>query len=72
MAEDFGVAVCAGFDDLAGEYVGVYDGEVVGGGAEEVGDCGFAGCDGAGEAEEEHCCVSAWMTMRVDCSPVIY
>ena len=57
VREDAGVGGGAGGDDLAGEEIGVDDGEGVGGLAEEVGDCGFAGGDGAGEAEEEH----AWL-----------
>lgn len=44
----------AGEDDAAGEEVGVDDGEVVRGGVEEGGDGGFAGCEGAGEADEDH------------------
>ena len=42
---------------MAGEEVGVDDGEVVGGGVEEGGDGGFAGGEGAGEADEDH---GAW------------
>lgn len=57
VGEDASVGARAGFDDLAGEDVGVDDGEGVGGLAEEVGNGGFAGGDGAGEAEEEH----AWL-----------
>ena len=40
----------AGFDDLAGEDVGVDDGDV--GIFEEFGDGGFAGSDAAGEADD--------------------
>lgn len=54
VGDDAVVARGAWFDDLAGEDVGVDDGEVVGGGAEDVGDGGFASCEGAGEAYEEH------------------
>ena len=38
MGEDAAVAVGAGFDDLAGEEVGVDEGEGVRGGGEEAGD----------------------------------
>lgn len=44
----------AGADDGAGEVVGVDYGEGVGGGVEEGGDGGFAGCEGAGQAYEDH------------------
>lgn len=54
VRDDAGVGAGAGADDGAGEEVGVDDGEGVRGEAEEVGDGGFAGGDGAGEAEEEH------------------
>lgn len=54
VRDDAVVARGAGPDDLAGEQVGVDDGEVVGGFGEEGGDGRFAGCDGAGEAYEEH------------------
>ena len=45
---DLRVAVGAGLDGGAGEEVGVDDGEGVRGGAEEGGDGGFAGREGAG------------------------
>ena len=54
MGYDFVVAGRAWFDDLAGDFVGVDDGEVVRGGGENLGDGGFAGCDAAGQSEEEH------------------
>ena len=56
VREDAVVAGGAGFDDFAGEDVGVDDGEGVRGFAEDLRDGGFAGGDGAGEAEEEHGC----------------
>lgn len=62
VRDDAVVGAGAGLDDGAGEEVGVDDGEGVRGGAEEVGDGGFAGGDGAGEAEEEHdCSAGGWM-----------
>lgn len=54
VVDDGGVARGAGLDDLARDEVGVDYGEGVGRFGEEGGDGGFAGCDGAGEAEEEH------------------
>lgn len=48
FSEDLVVGVGSGEDGLAGEEVGVDDGEVVGGGVEEGGDGGFAGGEGAG------------------------
>lgn len=48
FAEDLVVGVGSGEDGLAGEEVGVDDGEVVGGAVEEGGDGGFAGGEGAG------------------------
>ncbi len=54
VRDDAVVAGGAGLDDFAGEQVGVDDGEVVGWLGEEGGDGRFAGCDGAGEAYEEH------------------
>jgi len=45
---DFVVARRSWLDDLAGDFVGVDDGEVVGWGGEDLGDGGFAGCDAAG------------------------
>lgn len=48
MVQDLFVGVGAGLDDLAREEVGVDCGEGVGWGGEEVGDGGFAGCEGAG------------------------
>ena len=71
VAEDLRVGTGAREDGLAGEEVGVYDGEVVRWGLEEGRDGGFAGCEGAGEADEEHgvwvyaCVVVCWcMYMR--------
>ncbi len=55
--DDAGVGGGAGGEGLAGEEVGVDDGEVVGGTLEEGGDGGFAGGEGAGEADEDHGCV---------------
>lgn len=55
MLDDGVVACGAGFDYLAGDEVGVDNGEGVGWFGEEGGDGGFAGCDGACKAEEEHC-----------------
>lgn len=52
--DDFFVGGGAGFDDAAGEEVGIDVGKGVRGGGEEAGDGAFAGGDGAGEAEEEH------------------
>ena len=54
MGDDLCVGAGARLDDLAGEEVGVDDGEGVGRLGEEGGDGGFAGRDGAGEADEEH------------------
>lgn len=54
MLEDLLVAKGAGSDDLAGEEVGVDDGEGMRGGVEEGGDGGFARGEGAGEADEDH------------------
>lgn len=48
VRDDAVVAGRAGLDDLAGEEVGVDDGEVVGGLGEEGRHGRFAGCDGAG------------------------
>lgn len=48
FAEDLVVGVGPGEDGLAGEEVGVDDGEVVGGGVEEGGDGGFTGGEGTG------------------------
>lgn len=48
MLEDGAIARGAGLDDLAGEEVGIDDGEGVGGLGEDAGDGGFAGGDGAG------------------------
>lgn len=48
FAEDLVVGVGSGEDGLAGEEVGVDDGEVVWGGVEEDGDGGFASGEGAG------------------------
>lgn len=56
VREDEGVAPGAGEDGAVGEGVGVDGGEVVGGGAEEGGDGGFAGGEGAGQADEDHGC----------------
>lgn len=49
-----GVAFGAGLDDLAREEVGIDYGEVVGRGGEDGRYGGFAGRDGAGEADDEH------------------
>lgn len=54
IVDDCFVAGCAGFDDFAGENVGVDYGEGVGWGGEDGGDGGFASGYGAGEADDEH------------------
>lgn len=53
--DDAVVGPCAGFDCFARQEVGVYNGEGVRWGGEEVSGCGFAGCNGAGQAYEAHC-----------------
>jgi hypothetical protein len=59
------VARGAGLDDLARDQVGVDDGEGVGWFGEEGGYGGFAGCNGAGEAEKEHC--GGWVGVGAVC-----
>ena len=54
MGYDSVVAGGAWLDDLAGDFVGVDDEEVVGRRGEDLGDGGFAGCDAACQSEEEH------------------
>ena len=66
VGEDGGVAGGAWLDDFSGEEVGVDDREGVGGLGEEAGDGRFAGCDGAGEADEEHGGDCDWMGGGVD------
>lgn len=54
MGDNCVVAGGAGLDHLSRDLVGVDNGEGVRWGGEDLGDGGFAGRNGAGEAEEKH------------------
>lgn len=61
MRDDAVIGCGAGFDDLARDEVGIDYWEGVGRAREEGRDGGFAGRNGAGEAEEQHC---GWLAGR--------